>query len=229
MHFLRLNNYSSRDKSLLACFSLYFVCFVFNTKVKNMIMNFVNISEICKYDTQTHKPITEHTHFEIIHDKRLCKCMTHKPTSQQLSIALQKIVYAQKTSNDCLHSCKSWACMQTRITWSYSEFILTLNIHYWDSHNYWPRSARVIYSSARVNNCGNCGVYVYLSIYWCICVRVWVQVTANLVEDQDDHVTRIARFALEASCAARQVQQIMYIYIGLCTYELLGVHAYICI
>jgi hypothetical protein len=26
---------------------------------------------------------------------------------------------------------------------------------YWDSHNYWPRSARVFLSTARVNNCGN--------------------------------------------------------------------------
>ncbi len=26
---------------------------------------------------------------------------------------------------------------------------------YWDSKNYWPRSAGVIHSSARVNNCGN--------------------------------------------------------------------------
>ncbi len=163
MHFLRLNNHSSRDKSLLACFPLYFVCFVFNTKVKNMIMNFVNISEICKYYPQTHKPTNEHTHFEIIHDKRLCKCMTHKPTSQQMSTHTLTL-YTIRDYVSVWHTkpqANKWACMQTRITWSYSEFILTLNSHYWDSHNHWPRSARVIYRSARVNNCGNFGIYLY--------------------------------------------------------------------
>jgi hypothetical protein len=36
--------------------------------------------------------------------------------------------------------------------------IKSLSAQYWDSHNDWPRSARVIYSSARVNNFGNLSI-----------------------------------------------------------------------
>ena len=51
-------------------------------------------------------------------------------------------------------------------------------LSYWDSHNSWASSARVIYRSARVNNCGslsNASVYllssvlVYLDTY----IRYW--------------------------------------------------------
>ncbi len=50
---------------------------------------------------------------------------------------------------------------------------------YWDSHSDRPRSARVIYSSARVNNCGNLSmyacvyVYVYVYVYVCMCCTRW--------------------------------------------------------
>ncbi len=46
-------------------------------------------------------------------------------------------------------------CVCTAHCYLHANMRIGTNIRYWDSHNYWPRSARVIYSSARVNNCGN--------------------------------------------------------------------------
>jgi hypothetical protein len=40
-------------------------------------------------------------------------------------------------------------------------------LSYWDSHNSWARSARVIYGSTRVNNCGNLSRCVLIMSYLC--------------------------------------------------------------
>jgi hypothetical protein len=74
-------------------------------------------------------------------------------------------------SNKILFLSKQWIFCLTR---PYLHFACEQNRHFYavvgrksttlcyrESHNYWPRSAKAIYSSARVNDCGNLSIFRY--------------------------------------------------------------------
>ncbi len=69
---------------------------------------------------------------------------------------LSRLFPVCKESDDLCNKISRSSCWYIR-SYAYTFLGLYFEISraYWDSHNYWPRSARVIYSSARVSNCEN--------------------------------------------------------------------------